>query len=277
MGHHVFTDNFYSSPHLFRQLAKENIGACGTVKAGRQGMPAILHPSNLLLTKHDPPVFARSGNLVACAWHDTKRVNFLSSMHNDLTMEKSVRSKGAEGGVRQVEKPVMGEMYNKYMGGVDLLDQKLGTFAFPHKVIKRYHAVYHRLREVAMVNAYIIYTISTKEKGLRVLSPRSFRQAVIEGLLRDHSRKVSKAGRPSLNIGTHHLTERHFPARFGDPKHKPDCIVCSDRHKVGWKRVQTNYQCKQCVKAMCPVPCFELYHTISDYRKAAGCLVHNVQ
>lgn len=72
-GHVVFMDNFYSSPHLFSLLEEKKIGACGTVSANRIAMPNDLKPQNFKLSKGDDPVFMRSGNLVACAWHDTKR------------------------------------------------------------------------------------------------------------------------------------------------------------------------------------------------------------
>jgi len=45
----------------------------------------VLLPSQLNLAKGDDPVFARSDNLVACAWHNTKRVHFLSNVHTNLT------------------------------------------------------------------------------------------------------------------------------------------------------------------------------------------------
>ena len=60
----------------------------------------------------------------------------------------------------------MTEDYNQFMGGVDLTDQLLGTYAYPHKVTKWYHALYHRLREVALTNGYILY----KRRSARVQS-----------------------------------------------------------------------------------------------------------
>jgi hypothetical protein len=56
-GHVVYTDNFYSSPKLYCELQNMNIGACGTVKAGRQLMPRDIHPDQLHLDKGEDPVF----------------------------------------------------------------------------------------------------------------------------------------------------------------------------------------------------------------------------
>ena len=81
----------------------------------------------------------------------------LSTIDNNLTLEKNVRSRENDTGYRTVEKPVIAEQYNHFMGGVDTLDQLLGTYQYPHKSQKWYHTIYHRVREVALVNGFIVY------------------------------------------------------------------------------------------------------------------------
>ena len=39
MGYIVFTDNFYSSPALFKDLSDHGFGACGTARKDRRGIP----------------------------------------------------------------------------------------------------------------------------------------------------------------------------------------------------------------------------------------------
>ena len=132
-NHTVYMDNYYSNPQLFKKLEQNEIGACGTVQPLRKHMPENIKPRSLVLRKGDDPVFYRDGNLVACAWHDTKRVTFLSTVDTNNTIDKQIRSRGAEGGHRTVEKPVIAERYNQHMAGVDLHDQMMGTYAYPHK------------------------------------------------------------------------------------------------------------------------------------------------
>lgn len=180
-GHIVYMDNFYSAPFLFAKLEENNIGAFGTVKVNRKGMPEQLNPKNLKLKKGDDPVFMRSGNLVACTWHDTKRLSLLSTVDTNLTVDKRIRKKGAQGGHREMEKPVMAERYNNCMAGVDRLDQMLGSYQYGHKCCKWYHTIYHRKREVALVNSYIIYKKANEENKL---CPQKFRQQVIDGQAR---------------------------------------------------------------------------------------------
>jgi hypothetical protein len=247
------------------------------VKAGRKNMPPEIHPKRLDLHKGDDPAFMRSDNLVAFAWHDTNRVHFLSSLHTNNTIHKDIRARGEPGGHRQVEKPVLAEVYNKNMGGVDLLDQKLGTFAYPHKSSKWYHTVYHRIREVALVNSNIVYCVDKEAKEEKPITPRAYRMAVIDGLLEGHIKRAGKPGRRISGEAPARLTERHTIGQFRNRKHKPDCVVCSNRTKRGWKRKQTNYKCKQCKLPMCYIPCHEIYHHHKNYRKAAGRIVYHIQ
>ena len=73
-----------------------------------------------------------------------------------------------------MEKPVIAEVYNQHMGGVDILDQKLGTFAYQHKSSKWYYTIFHRIREVALINGYIIYKADAKRNDKPIVTPRAF-------------------------------------------------------------------------------------------------------
>lgn len=229
-------------------------------------MPFDLQPSALNLEKGEDPVFMRTQDLITCAMVDTKRVHFLSSVHSDNTFDKVVRDRKEASGTRRVVRPVMCDAYNSHMNGVDVFDQKLGSYNYPHKSAKWYMTIFHRLREVALVNGYIIYCKSVQE-GEKAMTTVTFREKVIDGLLEGWDLCVSKKGRPSITEKPDRLTGRHFAAQYTDPKYRPDCIVCSDR--VNKKRVQTRYYCRQCDKAMCPTNCFMWYHTKKDFRAVA--------
>ena len=38
-GHHVYLDNYYTSPRLFSDLNTNGFGVCGTVRLDRRGLP----------------------------------------------------------------------------------------------------------------------------------------------------------------------------------------------------------------------------------------------
>ena len=262
-GHIIYCDNFFSSPSLFLNLKEKGIGASGTVKPSRKQMPVQQRVQNLILHKGDLPHFMIkvSDPLMSCAWHDTKRVNLLSTVENNLTVDKEIRSKEADGGVRKVEKPVVAEKCNTYMSGVDLMDQKLGTYANQHKVQKWYQVIFQRFLQTALLNGYVVFQDANPDSKMTVIQ---FREKVIDGLLSNWAvRCGSTPGRTSGGPELARLTQRHFLGQYDDKKHRPQCVVCSVPPNV---RHQTRFYCKQCMHAMCPVPCFEKYHSVRHFR-----------
>jgi len=226
-------------------------------------MPQDLKPDKLKMKRGDDPVFQRSGDLVACAWQDVKRVTCLSTVHTNNTCDKTLRERGNPAG-RQLEKPVMIEEYNAKMSGVDRMDQMLGSYAYCHKSTKWYQTIYHRVREIALCNGYILLQF---DGSMKCRDGAAFRKQVVDGLLSEYVPVVKSRGRPSSKPVPDRLAERHFTANYESKNYKPDCEVCSSRDPKKGKRHQCNTYCKQCGIAMHAVDCFERYHTLRDYRK----------
>ena len=113
-GYIVFTDNFYSSPALFTDLVAKGFGACGTVRKNRRGIPDVVRETRfkkgeVISTKTDD-------GLAVLKWHDKRDVTMLSTYLGDEMVTKRKRSRAAEGGVEEIQKP---RIVNQHMGGVD--------------------------------------------------------------------------------------------------------------------------------------------------------------
>ena len=87
------------------------------------------------------------------------------------------------------------------------------------------------------------------------------------------------AGRPRIGVALNRLLERHFiekiPATDKCDKPCKRCVVCcvptGHKRRKGFaapRRKETRYQCKSCLVALCVEPCFELYHTQTNYHQA---------
>eukprot|EP00057_Strongylocentrotus_purpuratus_P017165 XP_011671639.1 PREDICTED: piggyBac transposable element-derived protein 4-like [Strongylocentrotus purpuratus] len=268
-GRHVYMDNFYSSPELYDSFADNKLGACGTVRLSRRGIPDEMKAASVQSRKGDRPAFFRKGRLLGVSWHDTKRVSVLSTIHNNSTVQKEIRHRGSENGRRPIIKPKVVEQYNQHMGGIDLLDQRMSYYRYPHRHMKWYRVIYHFLMEVALVNGHIASRIAPENQSKECV--RRFRQQVICGLV-DGYQKV-KAGRPRVlrEVNRNERTAvrlegKHFIALNPSPKYKPDCIVCAKKLEGNKrKRSQTRYFCKTCQLPMCLMICFEDYHTKVKY------------
>ena len=125
----VYMDNYYSSVPLFRQLKCEGLGACGIIRQNRRGLPEEIYRSgSLRLARGDKSAFyAQGDDLLAVSWHDTKRVHMITTIDSNQTVEKRIRSRHHEGGRCVVKKPSAVAHYNKFMDGVDKLDQRETT------------------------------------------------------------------------------------------------------------------------------------------------------
>ena len=240
-GHIIFLDSYYTSVPLANELADQDTGICGTINYNRVGMPNRLKPANLSLRKGDDPVYMRDKKLLAVAWHDTKRVTLLSTVHSNQNVEKRIRSKDSADGFRQVKKPYCIDQYNSHMRGVDIIDQRMKTYLFPHRSRKWYMRIFNALISISVVNAHIIHT-SVVERNNR-LELKNFIKEICVSLLKGYGKPQARPGGPILGEIPLCLVERHWL----DPTdgERPNCIVCSDTSIQGGRK-QTQYRCRQC-------------------------------
>lgn len=262
-GHHLYMDNLYTSPALFTALKSLGFGACGTLRVNRKGVPTNIKTKKL----EKGEVIAETGenDMVFLKWKDKRDVALLTTVHDSSSVNVSRRSRSAPGGSEEVSKPHAIDQYNKYMGGVDKLDQLVSYYSFSRRSVKWWKKVFFHLVDAAIVNAYILHTVT---HGTKKLTHVQFRIEVAkELLLSQFSQPFTSSTHQGCSLQpASRLTERHFlekvPARWNGKASQRDCTVCS--MKKGRKRKTTTYQCKQCGIACCVVPCFELYHTKVD-------------
>ena len=70
-GHHVYMDNYYSSPELFSELHYKETFACGTCRSNRKNMPKSVTKAKL--KQKGQCVFRRNGPLLCIKWKEKKR------------------------------------------------------------------------------------------------------------------------------------------------------------------------------------------------------------
>ena len=77
-GYIVYTDNFYSSPELFKALSDLDFGACGTARKDRRGIPKSISSANL---QRGQVLSAREDGVLSLKWRDKRDVLLLSTFH----------------------------------------------------------------------------------------------------------------------------------------------------------------------------------------------------
>ena len=160
-GYRLFTDNFYTSPNLFFTSREHGIQACGTVRPNQKDLPKEIMDHKLPLVKNLPrghSLFMQKGDLMAITWKDKKPVHLISTVPVGNTMETAKR-KVKENGTWQEKEfgcPAAIKMYNEFMGGVDLADQRIATYKKHFKTSTWYLALFYHCLEQSCLNAFTV-------------------------------------------------------------------------------------------------------------------------
>ena len=133
-GHHLYCDNYYSSPELFLRLKALGFGACNTTRTSRHGNPASFKLTASMGRGQEKST--SSDGLLALQWQDKRKVTMISTIHDDSMVSQRGRTRLAEGGIEEIMKPEVISEYNTYMRGVDKSDQLLSYYPFTHRTLK---------------------------------------------------------------------------------------------------------------------------------------------
>ena len=253
LGYHVFLDNYFSSPKLFRDLYNHSTLATGTCRKNRKGIP----PSVTKKLNKGDAVASRSQSLLAVGFEDKKHIILLSTSAS--AQMKDITSR--RGRQRRVPHPV--DIYNQNMGGVDLSDMRLYCFLDERKTWKWTKKLFFNLISRMSFNAYILYQSHRSKAGLKVIERHAFQIELVKGLVGQVCAPINKTGRRSLTpaaAGSRLANPRSHMKQTKLPTGKRrNCVVCT-KLQAG-KRVRTSFVCETCGVALCLGACWESYHT----------------
>lgn len=126
LNHKLFFDNYFTSPELQIQLAKRGIQSVGTVRSNR--IPQCTLRSEAVLKQMGRGSIDEKTALVdgikisAVRWHDNKAVTLLSTYAGSDPVSEVVRWNRKTKSYEKVKCLRIVSIYNKHMGGVDLID-----------------------------------------------------------------------------------------------------------------------------------------------------------
>lgn len=175
--------------------------------------------------------------------------------------------------------------YNRYMGAVDRCDQMVANGGFDRRTLKWWKKVFFHVLGLAVLNAYILY----KSTDQHPVQQRVFRRELVAQMV-TAAEVTGPGSRGRKRVSAENLqrlSARHFichlPATEKRSHGKRQCIVCGPAEAEIFKLQhpgvkppkrtgrETCFQCQQCHVALCIEPCFQLYHTKSEYISAYKC------
>ena len=267
-GRTLYVDNYYTSPDLFRHLHAEGTLACGTMRLNRKnGPPKRMIPK---LKKTDKaPSSLTNGTLNLLRFFDKREVNVLTTAHNHDMVETGKNNLATGEAIVKLQAVVD---YNKFMGAVDRSDQMVSYHTFKRRTLKWWKKAFFHMFSLGVLNAFLLQKVNAAIP----LTHRIFRRELSKQLARLAPIFVNRASErlPIPDVGDSQLfrlTARHFlqavKPKPGAKKQNPqrDCVVCSGPGN----RKQTRYECSSCNVGLHIEPCFMIFHTQKDFKRAA--------
>lgn len=198
-NHKIFFDNWYNSPKLQVYLTKNGLLPLGTVRMNR--VPNADMPKEKELKKQGRGFMVEKTASVdgvktaLITWFDNKPVNMLSTYVGSEPITKKKRYFRKERVYKEIDCPQSVEIYNRHMGGVDLLDSMLGLYRIQIRSKKWYKRIFFHMIDLCAVNAWILWR---RKNTNEYLSLFNFKQAISEHLCKAGKSLPRKRGRPSL-------------------------------------------------------------------------------
>ena len=240
-NHHVFCDNFFTSPRLFRELHSHGLYACGTVRQMRKEFPHDLR--NVRQTRGES-MFRQSDNLTAVVWQDRRPVHVLSTLSQPGEVQK-VSRRERNGSTSEVDCPSAIVTYTKYMGGVDLGDQLRKYYSVRLKCNKNYKYFFWTFFDISITNSFILYKLCTPptHTSSPAIRLKSFREKLAWSLIGSYNSRQ----RPLRRLSSVQQHPTPAPAPFHSPHHHPRqrCVYCRDYRNPSCRR-ESVWQCLAC-------------------------------
>lgn len=228
----IFIDNFFNSPLLQVRMLQKKIYLCGTVRVDRKFMPKNLK-TDKELKRGDWDAMTANG-ITCVKWMDNRSVtllsNFLPCKKDEVTHVLRRQAGSAE--KLRVSCPTIVTTYNKFMGGVDLMDQKKVSYETDRKSkIKYYLRIFFDLLDIAVNNSHCIFVQMNEERhpNYKAVTPLEYRQMIARSLIGRYTNRQRNT--PSAPVRS---------SRIILPAPKPEhSLIRHDRRK----------RCAQCAKA----------------------------
>lgn len=267
-GYHVYMDDFYTSPKLFKDLLAFKFGACGTYRDSRRDCP---RSDVNVLTKKSPGGtyrWIRDGPLVYVKWMDTQEVSVCSTIHAAYTgdtVKRRVKSRQGVWSSQSFPCPSPVVEYNKFMGGVEEFmggfpGELIQYYTAQHKTMKWYRKLFIHFLDIAATNAYLLHKELMQNMHKDSMTQKAFREELTEQLC-----GVTQTQKAPVKEDS----DLHIPVcgvelnTDGGKKARANRKTCAYCRKHRGKQAKTLWKCRACHVYLCLLPernCFNAWH-----------------
>lgn len=266
--HKLFFDNLFTSIPLLTALKEVKIFSSGTIRTNRlAGAEKKLVPATELKKKprgSSSVVTSQTTNISIVRWFDNSPVHTASVFAGAEPVGTVERWNNKDKIYEIIPRPYSIELYNKHMGGVDLMDSLVGLYRHTIKDKRWYMRIFYHFCQVSVVNCWLLWKNNPENEKLDLLE---FKSSIATSLIYCGASKLKKRGRPSLEANLSAAKKRavnkapselrldggdHYPCKT-EGKYAALCHLKECRRK-------TRYKCMRCNEPLCP-ECFFQFHT----------------
>ena len=253
-NYHAVMDNFFTSTKLIRYLQLKSISATGTVRLCRMENPPLKDVKMMEKEARGASDVAVDANInmAAVRWKDNKVVNVLSTFAGKDPVQKVKRYSQEAKKRIDIPQPKVVHVYNRYMGGVDRLDQNLAAYMINLRSKKWWWPLFRFCIDVAINNAYQLYRIKQLNEGESRMDALEFRRVIVETYYKNYKTKNDSVALYPKSATKNHVRmaeENHHWIRKGTQR------CCA---KNGCKGT-SKFFCIKCNVGLHP-KCFESFH-----------------
>ncbi|CAG4938749.1 unnamed protein product [Parnassius apollo] len=215
VNHKIFFDNWFNSIKLQVYLYKNGLLPLGTIRMNR--VPNADMPTEKDLKKIGRGTMVEKIAIVddvklsLVSWYDNKVVNLLSAFVGSEPTSTKTRYFRKDKQYKDITSPQCVDVYNRHMGGIDLLDSLLGLYRIKIRSRQWYKKIFFHLVDMCAVNAWLLWRPKTDQ----YMSLFDFKLAISEHYCKAGKSISRKRGRPSIsNPGTPTLSRGNTPTSF---------------------------------------------------------------
>ncbi|MFV0329690.1 MAG: hypothetical protein ACK5KL_07705 [Dysgonomonas sp.] len=266
---------------LLQHLASRGIWCCGTVRVPRlQGIKAKNGDKNLMKKgkgSYEEMVTSNTGHEVTYVkWFDNKVMNIVSTFSKANPLNNVSRYDSKAKKKTEVPCPNIIQLYDKCMGGVDLVDGLISLYRNPIKSKKYYHRLILHMIDMVIVNSWMLYrrdasNLHLPRSEISQLAIFKLRAAValmktgkpVGGLKRGRPSVAETSARPG-KVEKPRQAWPEAPVRFDNTGHWPLIEELRRQCKKKGCSGRTNIICMKCKVNLCLNKnnnCFLEFHT----------------
>lgn len=205
----LYFDNWFTSLALMAELSKTQIYCLGTVRSNRL-LGCNFTPDGELKSKgrgsfEEKEALVQGQTVRVVKWYDSRAVLLASSFSSAQPIGKTMRFDRRVRAKIDIDCPSMVVVYNKFMGGVDLLDSLMALYRISIRSKKYYMRLFFHFIDMATVTSWLLYRRDCMFFGVsnkNQLPLFSFKASIAEALCKENkgNNLSKKRGRPSSGV-----------------------------------------------------------------------------